>query len=364
MSETTRPYLRYRDDLEQPKPDEAETIDKIIASMTHESEITAGRYDHAVRASHAKSTGLLKGELRVLDDLPEALRQGLFAMPESYPVVVRLAQGPGELLKDNVSTHRGMAIKVFGVQGEKLPGHHDATQDFVLASGPVFPNPDAAAFLRSMKGLEKGTSQPEALKHAVSVTAQVANKVLHAVGADSAMLDFFGHPPRHPLSEPYYSQAPLRFGDYVAKVAVFPLSAAVVALGDGPLDVDDPDVFRHAVSEFFAAQGAEFELRVQLCIDSEKMPIEDASKEWPEADSPYVAVARLILPAQNSHSEARAAYFNDALSFRPAHSLLAHRPLGSVMRARLKTYQALVAFRQQRNGVAVIEPASVDKIPD
>ena len=40
-----------------------------------ESEVTAGRYGHAVRASHAKSTGLLKGELRVLPGLPGFLRQ-------------------------------------------------------------------------------------------------------------------------------------------------------------------------------------------------------------------------------------------------------------------------------------------------
>ena len=362
MSDST--YIRYSDDLEQPEPDEQETIGKIIDSMTHESEITADRYGHAVRASHAKSTGLLKGELQVLDDLPEALRQGLFATPGRYPVAVRLAQGPGELLKDNVSTHRGMAIKVFDVQGEKLPGHTDDTQDFVLASGPVFPNPNAAAFLRSMKGLESGTSKSEGLKHVVSATAQVANKVLKAVGIDSPMADFFGHPPRHPLSEPYYSQAPVRFGDYVAKVGVFPASPELLALGDGPLDVSDPDVFRHAVVEFFSANNAVFDVRIQLCTDLEKMPIEDASTRWPEELSPYVTVARLVLPAQNAHSEARAAYFTDVLSFRPAHSLASHRPLGSVMRARLQTYEALVAFRQQRNRIASKEPHSSGEIPD
>jgi len=60
--------------------------------------------------------------------------------PACIPVVVRLAQGPGEVLSDSVSTHRGMAIKVFGVGGVKLPGHEAAqTQDFVLATGPAFP---------------------------------------------------------------------------------------------------------------------------------------------------------------------------------------------------------------------------------
>ena len=135
-----RAFVRYSDSIERPAPDEDETIERIIASMTRESEITAGRYNHAVRASHAKSTGLLKGELRVLEGLPPFLRQGLFAEPRSYPVAVRLAQGPGELLSDSVSTHRGMAIKVFGAEGPKLAGHEgNDTQDFVLATGPNFP---------------------------------------------------------------------------------------------------------------------------------------------------------------------------------------------------------------------------------
>ena len=50
--------------------------------------------------------------------LPPELAQGLFAEPGSYDVAIRFAQGPGETLGDRVSTHRGMAIKVFGVEGE------------------------------------------------------------------------------------------------------------------------------------------------------------------------------------------------------------------------------------------------------
>lgn len=98
-------------------------IGSIIQAMTRESQTVAVRDGKTVRASHAKSTGLLKGELRVLDGLPPALAQGLFAKPGTHPVVVRLAQGPGEVLSDSVSTHRGTAIKVFGVDGPKLPGH-------------------------------------------------------------------------------------------------------------------------------------------------------------------------------------------------------------------------------------------------
>lgn len=38
--------------------------------------------------------------------------------------------------------------------------------------------------------------------------------------------------------------------------------------------------------------GGTWELRVQLCVDIEKMPREDASVEWPQDLSPYVTVAR------------------------------------------------------------------------
>ena len=358
----TRTYVRFTPGVETVAPDENETIDGIIASMMHESEITAARYKHAVRASHAKSHGLLKGELRVLDDLPEALRQGLFARPTTYPVAVRMAVGPGELLSDAVSTHRGMAVKVFNAEGAKLPGHEGDTQDFVFASGPVFPQADAASFLKAMKGLEKATPAPEGVKETVSMAARAANAM---VGGNSATMDFFGHPPMPPLADTYYSQAAMRFGDYIAKLAIAPVTPALVALRDSKLDVHrDRDAFRHSVVEFLRDQGAEFEVRAQLCVDLDAMPVEDASKEWSETESPYLAVARIVLPPQDAYGPARQAFMDDVMSFRPAHSLDAHRPLGSLMRARLKTYPRLSAFRHDRNGLEQREPAGLDEIPD
>jgi hypothetical protein len=115
-------YLRYSPDIEQPDADEQETIAGIIKGMTGQSETVEKREQHAVRASHAKSSACVVGELTIAEHLPPELAQGLFAASGSYPVAVRFAQGPGETLGDSVSTHRGMAIKVFGVEGETLPG--------------------------------------------------------------------------------------------------------------------------------------------------------------------------------------------------------------------------------------------------
>ena len=51
------------------------------------------------------------------------------------------------------------------------------------------------------------------------------------------------------------------------------------------------------------------------------------------------------------------------MTFRPAHSLAVHRPLGGVMRARMQVYQALSDFRHRENGVTAANTASIDEIP-
>ena len=207
--------LLYSPEIEQAKPDEAEAIDGIIAAMTKQSEIVAGREHHTVRASHAKSTGVVVGELIVQPNLPAELAQGLFAKPGTYEVAVRFAQGPGEITSDKMSTHRGMAIKVFGVEGEKLTGHADDTQDFVLATGTVFPSGTAQQFLKDEKQILAATKLPVSLgtglKTAISNIAQTVTKMVGGEGnllrqerrrsfqqlaaeAFNDLLDKYGHP--------------------------------------------------------------------------------------------------------------------------------------------------------------------------
>ncbi|MER2265824.1 DUF3618 domain-containing protein [Methylobacterium oxalidis] len=351
-----RSYVPYSNFLEQREAGEDEIIEQIIATMRAEGRITRERYGKAVRTSHAKSHGVAEGELRVLDSLPPELRQGLFAVPRTYPVVVRLSHVPGEYLDDRkVSTPRGMSIKIFGVEGGRLAGHDDeVTQDFVLDTGTVFPSPNAKAFLATITALQKATPAPEAVKQAVSATSRATNAVLNAVGLNSANLDFFGHPPFHPLAETYYSQTPLRYGDYVAKLAVRPVTDKLRALIGQTIDVSgDKDALRKAVTDYFHRNPAEYEVAVQLCTDPERMPIEDASKEWPEAESPYRPVAHLVLPAQDTFGQIAK---EETLSFCPSHSLAAHRPLGSINRARLRAYEVMGALRRQENGRTTVEP--------
>ncbi len=146
--------LRYSPAIETPSADEQETIDGIIKGMTQQTETIEKRENHAVRASHAKSGACVIGTLTIASGLPLELAQGLFAAPGTRPVAIRFAQGPGETLGDRISTHRGMAIKVFGAEGEKLPGHDADTHGFVLATGTTFPSGTAQGFLRDAKQID------------------------------------------------------------------------------------------------------------------------------------------------------------------------------------------------------------------
>ena len=84
---------------------------------------------------------------------------------------------------------------------------------------------------------------------------------------------------------------------------------------------------------------------MQFQTDSRQMPIEDASVEWRERDSPYRRVAQIRIPSQALDGAAAPAR---RLSFNPWHALAEHRPLGDFNRARRDIYRAMAAFRQER----------------
>jgi hypothetical protein len=357
--------LRYDPSVEELEKDEAETTQGLIEQMRKIADITYEDGGHAMRGVHAKSHGILRGELIVLADLPPVLAQGLFATAGSHDVVMRFSTAPGDILPDNVSTPRGLAIKVFDAQGRRLPGSDGATtQDFVMVNGKAFATPKAKAFLANVKLLAGTTDKAEGLKKVLSAALRGAESLVETLGGESATLKSLGgHPETNILGESFFSQAPIRYGDYIAKIGVRPISPGLTALTDAPVDLKDkPDGLRQAVSDHFSDQGGEWEVVVQLRTDAETMPIEDSHKPWPEDSSPYVPVARLVVGPQASWDEARTPKINDALAFSPWHGLAAHQPLGSIMRVRKAVYQASQEFRLTRTGCPLHEPASAAEI--
>lgn len=358
MTAMLKPPIRYSAALEQPQPTEAETVAQMEGSFDTILETTSKDYGKAVRAVHAKSHGILKGELSIHDDLPPELAQGLFATPGTHPVVMRFSTNPGDILDDAIGLPRGLAWKVMGVDGDRLPGAEGRTQDFVMVNAPAFAAPTPAKFAGNLKLLAKTTDKGEWAKKALSYVLRGAEAALEAVGTESTLLKTMGGSKNvHPLGETYFSATPFRHGSFVAKYQVVPVSPDLTALTHTVIDTSGrPNAIREDMQRSAAQVRGEWEVRVQLLRDTEAQPIEDAATPWPEDVSPYITVATIRTEPQDSWSADKVAEVDENLRFSVWTGLAAHQPLGGVNRVRKPVYDHSVEYRRRFNGCPLHEP--------
>jgi hypothetical protein len=282
------------------------------------------------RALHAKSHAALRARFRVLADLPEHARQGLFAEPRERRAYVRLSNGSGALQPDRAPDLRGFALKVLDVDGPKVLG--DArTQDWLMIDTPTVPfrSPDEfVAFVTAATPPDGGIGRVVGALGLFRTIGLLAGLAKAAKGR-----------PRSILDRPFYSAAAVAFGSYAARYAVFPVHRAGQEAG-APADAD---YLRDRTATRVAKTPLEYELRAQFFTGPET-PIEDSRVNWP---SPFVPLARIAIDAQDPAGEAgrRLHSFVESLSFDPWHALVAHRPLGAVMRARKHAYYASIRAR-------------------
>src|SRR4028119_1475381 len=93
-----------------------------------------------LRGQHAKAHGCVRAEFIVEDNVPEQFRYGLFKEPRTYPAWIRFSSSSSAERPDTRKDAHGMAIKLMGVEGEKLlPAEKDeTTHDFLLVDSRVF----------------------------------------------------------------------------------------------------------------------------------------------------------------------------------------------------------------------------------
>jgi hypothetical protein len=368
MKESATNFLPYTPEIEAIRANEQEVNAQIAEAMRRISTAVGDQFRHTMRPVHAKSHGLLRTKLTVQRDIPEQYRQGLFAEPGIFDAIVRLSTTPGDILPDSVSSPRAWAIKVIGTPeaAARLPGHEQhRTQDFLCQTGKAFGVADAEAFLRQILFFEKHATDSGTLKKAVSTAARLAESAIETVGGQVQTLKKLGYPETHILGEAFYSQTPLRYGSYIAKIGFVPASKNLLALKDKKLEhPGNHSVLHDTVVRFFKTERAEWNVCVQLATDLEQTPIEDASAVWPEELSPYMTVARLSADAQQAYSAPRRIFVDEHLTFSPWHGLLAHQPLGNINRARRLAYRTAAAFRHMQEGRAEIEPTTIDELPE
>jgi catalase len=300
---------------------------------------------------HAKGHGIVTGVLTVLDALPAVMAQGLFATPASYDAILRFSTAPGDNLDDAVSAPRGVGLKILGVPGERLSDAIDGDQDFLMVNGPVFGAPTPKVFAKNLKLLAATTDRAEGLKKLLSATLRAVEGAIETVGGQSTLITQLGGAPEvHPLGQTYFSQTAYRYGEYIAKFALRPVSPGLVQWKDEKVDVAGrPDALREDVGREIIEQGGTWQLCVQLCADLTSMPVEDPTVRWDEKRSSFVPVATLTVDPQQSWQHGISEEMEDRLSFSPWHGLAAHQPMGSVNRARKPVYEFASGYRSDFN---------------
>ncbi len=350
--------VRYSPDLEDIRPDEQETVSGLIDQFDIILEKTSKDYGHAVRSVHAKAHGIIEALMTVKDGLPPELAQGLFEKPGQHAVYMRLSTNAGDILPDAIALPRGLAIKIVGAEGPRLPDADGDTQDFVMVNGPVFQSPNPEKFLSSVKLLARTTDKMEGTKEVLSSVLQTVNKGLEAVGISSPTIQGLGGAPNvDPLGETYFSVTPFRYGDHIAKFRVKPVSPDLTKRTGTEIDASvRDDAIRETVRAEMQETRAEWEFQVQLCRDVEAQPIEDPTVEWKEDDAPFMTVATISAAPQDSWSDAKVQKVDEEMRFSVWTGLAAHRPLGGINRARKQTYQHSAEFRAKFNGCPFHEP--------
>jgi hypothetical protein len=357
-------YLLYEPSVEQIQPGERETIQTIVDSIRKTNESSFAKWQRGIRQQHAKAHGFLKGELTVYDDLPEHLRQGMFAQARSYPIIVRLSSGLGDIRSDRVRVARGFAIKVLGVDGARLPPEDNSTnQDLLLVNHKNY-FADAASYLPLQRQFESQPMKPDFVLRSVGWGARGFTSIFSFVGltAPSIVRALADHGDNI-LGETFYSGAAIRFGDYIARLSMAPVSDSVRKLTGLPAHNEENEMHDFVV-DFFRNNAAEYELCAQLGKDLQHTPVENADVEWLDEISPQQPLARITLPPQQADSRARRLYGDEILSFDPWRCLAAHQPLGSLMRLRREAYRASSVFRHDKDHKPVHEPQHIEEFPD
>ncbi|KAI4831296.1 heme-dependent catalase, partial [Aureobasidium sp. EXF-8845] len=197
------------------KSDEQEKIQQIKEIMERMQKRNFDLHRKAFRATHVKTQGIVKGKLHVHTDLPEHLRQGIFAEPgKSYDVAARYANEPYLLQRDQESGPRGLGLKIFDVTGPRLEGVDDSvnTQDFLFNNAPSIELTDIDTTLDIMSLREKYFDDPAALGSQLKMRTDLVKQ--HA----PYMLEN-----TNIISHAMYTQSAFRFGQYYGHMALFPI---------------------------------------------------------------------------------------------------------------------------------------------
>jgi hypothetical protein len=334
------------------QPDDANTIAMLVERVRAQQQAIAasahtnlgGRID---RAQHQKQLLGAFGVLRLAETIPAAVRAGPFierdaaGQPVEYRVACRFSNGQPCPFADTKSDVRGIALKLFtadGIETDLLMTNEggrshsrNATQFMAVADIIV---------AKLAGGLADASGK---IVHELSSGELKAGDGIHALEILAREIKF--HEVASLATERYWGSV-VQLGDAAIKYVLSPHDSSVAGtVGDRHAD----DYLREDIISRLANGPVRWKLDVQLFLDEERTPVNDASVAW---DAPLVQVG--VLEISSPPSDADETIVNQ-MAFNPANGF---RPLG-ITHARKDVYAASAANRKDRGLLASDEAREV-----
>src|SRR5262245_43142681 len=130
-------FVPYSPDIETLDPGLDRLLEQIVdfwEKKVRASPVVEGS-GRAVRGAHAKTFGVVKGEVQILRSVPPAYAQGIYGKPGRHSGLIRFSSASNHLGADaTLGGVLGCAMKIFDVPGSKLVEDEpdSATFDLVL----------------------------------------------------------------------------------------------------------------------------------------------------------------------------------------------------------------------------------------
>lgn len=243
----------------------------------------------------------------------------------------------------------GMAIRLFGVHGEKTFGEGGDTADLITQNFPIF-------FVDTAKDMVEFTYAAVVKRDYPGYLAKhpKTNDILTAMEKVEGSC----------LTTTYWGILPFRLGGEVVKYRIDPQTP--------PQNVPDDaaDFLATELAERLRSADYRFTLSVQLRTDPAAMPLDQATHEWAEDDSPFVPIATFVLPRQDIETRGQSDY-GESLAFNIWRVPPDNAPVeeSSIAAVRKAVYAASANVRHTANGQPLTDPltprsGAAEALPD
>ena len=337
---------------------EKETIQSIIDVLTGKLNKQYAGVLH-LRDTHPKANACVRANVTINPDPPPELKIGfLKGKPDgdmTYKAWIRFSNAADHITGDPENDFRGLAMKMIGVSGERLPvpGDEDNTQDLLFIANNAFFIGDPQQFHDFFAACVAGGGVCDPMKN-----LHVAwHLITHPHGSFNLLTGRRAFASIGDIK--WFSVTPFNLGDddHIIKYSAFPAEQQTA--------FSSPDTTPDYLGERLAAaldpaknNHMLLNLQIQMRKDPASQPIESTLVPWDEQTSPWQKVATIDIYPQTFTSAAQKE-FCERLTFNPWHGLIVHMPRGGVNRARRDVMHAMQDVRLQANGVKRNGPAQI-----